>query len=230
MRNQGGEDITQDTQFKLGQLWSMVNSLKEIMTIIVGLALTNSIIQREIKDIRMESVIIFVLSVITMIRFYHGNFRHLDVTYSFYNYKVDSISQSVKQHPREEKVSLDFFFILIESLILGLMSFYQRIPLYFFLTFIILLIVDVFWFFLASQLTESKEVFKHQRYWTISNFITIIALLFALLFMNSQLVNLGENIMIYVLSFIIFANSFLDYKFNWTFYFPAPFKKEGESR
>lgn len=225
--------MAQQPQFKLEQMRSMINSLKEIMTIIVGLALTNSIIQfvtvdgaiREIKDISPESAIIFTLSAITMVRFYHGNFRHLDVVYSYYNYKDDYVYESVKQHPKEEKVALDFFLILIESLILCVMSFYQRIPLYFFYIFIILLIFDIIWFCSIWHVATSEETFKHQKYWTVSNMFTIIALVIV----QSLSTSLKEDITIYISSFIILANSLVDYKWNWNFYFPIPSEKEEES-
>jgi len=112
--------MTKEALSKIEQMQSMVNSLKEITTIIVGLALTNTIIQfllvegapRQIAEIRLESTVIFALLTVTMIRFYHGNFRHLDVTYSSANL-VNSTSASIKQHPKGEKVSLDFFCILV---------------------------------------------------------------------------------------------------------------------
>jgi len=224
--------VTEKTESKLEHVESVVNSLKEITTIIVGLALTNTIIQflvvgatvRVISEMSMESTIIFALLLINMVRFYHGNFRHLDVTYCCGSVE-DSESGSIKQHPRGEKVPIDFFFILTESLMLSGISFYQGKLTYFFYGFVALLAVDVTWFgltFLAGRFVPSKEVLVHQRNWAINNTIAIVLLLLGLSFLD----RLPQSAPPYVLSAILFANTLVDYRINWSLYFPPFSKKE----
>lgn len=226
--------MTNENEFKLEQLQSMVNSLKEITTIIVGLALTNAIVQflvegtavREITEISLESAVIFVLLIVNMIRFYHGNFRHLDVTYSTTNFQ-SSISGSIKQHPKGEKVTIDFFFILVESLMLCAMSFYQARPLYYFYSFIALLTVDVFWFFATYHLVPDKETFRHQKIWSMNNFGAIIILLILLQFSTSS----WQWALNYACAVVLFVNTIIDYGVLWNFYFPFHYvseKRDGE--
>lgn len=224
--------MTEKTESELEHVKSVVNSLKEITTIIIGLALTNTIIQflvagatvKVISEMSMESTIIFALLLINMVRFYHGNFRHLDVTYCCSNVE-DSESESVKHHPRGEKVPIDFFFILTESLMLSGISFYQGKLTYFFYGFVALLVVDAMWFgmtFLAGKFVPSKESLVHQRNWAINNVIAIVLLLLTLSFLD----RLPQSAPPYVLSAILFANTVVDYRINWSLYFPAFSKKE----
>jgi hypothetical protein len=221
-------------EFKSGieQLQSMINSLKEITTIIVGLALTNAITQflvvggtlREVTEISFESILIFVLLIVNMIRFYHGNFRHLDVTYSLNEYGK-SLHGSVKQHPIKEKVVTDFFFILLESLILCVISFYQGRAIYFFDCFISLLIVDVIWFFSTYHFTSSREQFEHQKKWTANNVTAIILLLItcsSLAYVPQAILAYIPSFITYIASVIIIINTVRDYQQNWAFYFPVP--------
>ena len=224
--------MTEENKSKLEQLQSMINSLKEIITIIVGLALTNAIIQflmvggtvREITEISLGSAVIFILLIINMIRFYHGNFRHLDVTYSSTNFQ-ELASGDIRYHPIEEKVTMDFFLILIESLILCVMSFYQVKPIYFFYIFSGLLIVDIIWFFATYHFVPNREAFQHQKKWAINNIVAIILLLIICSFS----VSVDQEILTYASSIVLFANTIGDYRENWHFYFPIPFReKEGK--
>jgi len=215
--------MAEEALYKMEQLHSMVDSLKEITTIIIGLALTNSIIQfllvegrvKEVKEISLISSVIFVLLIVNMIRFYHGNFRHLDVTYSPSSL-TNSVSGSIKQHPKGEKVTIDFFCILLESLILCAMSFYQTKPLYFFSIFVALMVVDIFWFFVTFHFVPNKELFEHQKAWAMNNLGAIIVLLIICAFWAS----FQQEILIYLSAAALFINTIRDYRVNWDLYFP----------
>jgi hypothetical protein len=228
--------MSKTTESKLEHIASVVDSLKEITTIIVGLALTNSIIQflvvgttvKTIVEMSAVSTVVFVLLLINMIRFYHGNFRHLDVTYCCSSIE-DEASGSIKHHPRGEKVPIDFLFILTESLMLSAISFYQAKLTYFFYGFVALLMVDAIWFgvtFLAGQYVPSRDVLVHQRNWAMNNAIAIILLLIVLSFVD----RLPPDTATYVLSVILFANTLVDYKINWGLYFPSIRENEVEKK
>lgn len=213
------------------ELLSIIRSLKEISTIIFGLALTNTIVQfllvdgkvKDVNEITFLSVLIFALLVINNIRFFHGNFRHLDLTYS--SSEKTTIGDS-KLHAKGEKVSLDFFIIIGESLILSAISFYQIRPLYFFYLMTLLLIVDVIWFLGTYQYTLDKKIFNHQRIWAMNNVIVI----FLMLAIYSFSTSIDQEILPYIFSIILAINTIVDYRVNWNFYFPIPIseKQNGE--
>jgi len=207
------------------QLPSMINSLKEVVTIIMGLALTNAIVQFvllnnkvvEIADLNLDSMLAFFLLVINGVRFYHGNMRYLDVTYMLES--VQPSTSAPKQHHKGEKVSIDFFSVLAESLIFCVMTFYQRKLPYLFSLFIILLIVDVSWFFVMYQFVPDKATFKYQKFW-IENNVGAIFLMF--IFTICSVSNAVDSEVVNKILFaILFINTALDYIICRKFYFPV---------
>src|SRR5690349_17132991 len=76
---------------------STITSIKEIVTIITGLTITRTIIQLLTingglsligclegcpEAIGVLPLLLFILLLMNVVRFYHGNMRHLDTTYS----------------------------------------------------------------------------------------------------------------------------------------------------
>jgi hypothetical protein len=109
------------------------------------------------------------------------------------------------------------------------MSFYQARPMQFFSIFIILMTVDVFWFFAIYHFLPNKKEFEHQKAWTINNVVAIIVLLV----IYSFSVSISKEILTYAFATTLFLNTIADYKVNWEFYFPVYVdvkEKEEESR
>ncbi len=67
------------------ELERSVSHLQQLYTVVVGLALTvaitNLIDQAAPVPIRMAALPYFVSYLVTLVPFYHGALRHLDVTY-----------------------------------------------------------------------------------------------------------------------------------------------------
>lgn len=213
---------------------SVISSLKELVSIVMAIALTNTMFQfmvkngnvKLIRDFSLLESLIFVLLIVTIIRFYHGNMRHLDEVF-IHPISNNSSSMSVKAHPRIEKMAVDFISILLEGLLFGALSFYFSICRYFFGLFILLLGIDVVWFLIvfASTLPSNQasfQIFKHQRNWLLINVITLIA--FLIVYASTE--NIEQTLRYYIFLTILFSNTFFDYAFNWRFYFPSLFPKE----
>jgi len=203
---------------------STISSLKEIVTIVSGLSVTNALVQLitptsttaipSLQSISTQTLLLFLLLVLNIIRFYHGNMRHLDTTYTA---ELGKGSSGDLRLSGRNRLAVDFFVIFLQSLIFATLSFLFRTPTEFFFLFAMLLVVDVVWFLSAYQLTTDRKAFEHQRRWTLNNTVAVIALL--------VFIGIGTNFTpsayVYTLSAIIALNTLVDFYISWEFYFPT---------
>ena len=177
MHNQNNFDIEK-------KVLSTINSLKEVVTIVTGVTITNAIVVlitggtylniRSFEEFELKAIICFILLIANIIRFYHGNIRHLDDTYA--PMVRSNASKDVKLiHPRF--IGLDFFVIFAQSVLFAAMSFYINKATEYFCCFLVLLIVDVVWFLYLYRYTPNRQVFDHQKKWSTNNILTLLALL-----------------------------------------------------
>jgi hypothetical protein len=212
---------------------STISSLKEIVTIITGLTITNAITRLlvtnqdegivSLSQLTTEAVLFFILLTANVIRFYHGNMRHLDTAYlSDFRAGSVQVSRDLKVGSRRI-MGLDFFVILVQSIIFSVMSFLLGDPTTFVIVFTSLLVFDVIWVLSIYQFASSHEAFVHQRNWALNNVVAVIALFVILL------LKVGGQTEFFVLvaSFTIAINTIVDFVISWRFYFPTlPYKKD----
>jgi hypothetical protein len=204
---------------------SSINSLKEVVTIVTGVTITSAIVMlltggnysqvKGLDDLNIRSLMLFFLLIANIIRFYHGNMRHLDET---------SMAASGAHHTKDVRqmhqkfFGVDFLVIFCQSVTLATMSFYINRGTEFLGLFTFLLCLDIIWVFAALQYTDNPEVFKYQKQWLLSNLIALILLLVALVVSASDKGNIQS--VNYVRAGIIAVNTASDYWISWRFYFP----------
>ncbi len=201
---------------EIERLEHSMNLLKDIIIIIVGLAFTNTIywfiIDIGTGSLRLTFDLIqyalFFIVISTLIRFYHGNVRHLSEDYSR--------ERIIEEKRTGFELALDFFFIFLQCIIFGFMSFYSILFNNIYDLFIILFIVDILWFILLAIASAKFHLKFAEMKWTIVNVITLVVLFFL-----RDLALSDPNIIgVRVLLFTIIGNMILDYGINWKFYFP----------
>lgn len=209
------------------EIESTTSSLKSIIVIIAGLAITNAIItvlsksgMQSIANLSIDSIFLFVIFLLNVIRFHHGNIRHLDTTY-----KKDLGKAHVTHKPvgSSGKTALDFFVILIQSVIFAWMSFLLKIPLEFFGLFAVVIAIDILWYLAIHGMVTDKKSFSHQKKWTINNVVSLFFLIALFLGVNK----IGTMAFIYASAIVAGGNALVDFWISWPFYFP---KMELEDR
>lgn len=227
---------------KASELVQSMNIVKDIITIIMALAFTNTIIQffvnptvpstyegKSLSEFEYKNWWILFLIMTTIIRFYHGNMLHLNKIY-----REDKL---VENGVHSITPFMGFFFLFLESFIFALMSVYQFNIRYLFALFVILFSIDFFLFFylicikfkklmklLRSKAISHEKIHKSlddmindaETRWTIVNSITAVLLIALYAAMRDSLFVDYD----YIFLTVITVNLFLDYGLNWKFYFP----------
>ncbi len=191
--------------------------LKDIIIIIVGLAFTNTIywfiIDVETETVRpsfeiMQYALLFIV-ITTLIRFYHGNVRHLSEDYS----RI----RIIEEKRTGPELALDFFFIFFQSVIFVFMGFYYLINLNrIYDLFMFLFVIDILWFLMLAMASAKFQLKFAEIKWTIVNLITV----FVLFFLRDLALSDPSIVGTRILLFTIIGNMLLDYGINWKFYFP----------
>jgi hypothetical protein len=209
---------------------SAISSVKEVVTVVMGLTLTNSLVLLvtdnytgtvDLRDLPFRTSLFSALLIFTIFRFYHGNMRHLDCVYG-----QGGGANNVRPAPRGG-LGVDFFVLLGQSTLFAIMGFYASRPNELLILFSILLGSDVIWTLLVQKPTEDAAEFSHQRRWLLNNVGALIVLLAVFAVSRG-----GDhaNLFIYGGGTVMLANALLDFAISWTFYFPiAEVETNGDS-
>ena len=208
-------------------LGDTIVSLKGIVSIVMGLALTNTIVtlvtggstidgSRAAADhsglLMLDQIsgqaAVGALAVITaIVRFYHGNNQHVDYVYS-----RASADRRIRGRAPRGGIGIDFLVIMIQSVLFALMSFYVDGNRELLLLFMVLLYFDVVWYVTSSTIVIDSDVLAHQRRWMLNN-IGFLAVISALYFQNGDwAITAG------MVAFLL--NTVVDFWISWRFYFP----------
>lgn len=203
---------------------SAVSSLKEIVTVVMALTMTNTLVllltgggyaqPRDLGDLPAETTIFSGLLILTIFRFYHGNVRHLDSVYG----GEEQSSRVIQPAPRGG-LGVDFFVILAQSILFAVMSFYAGHPEQLLILFTILLASDVIWTLVVQEPSEDDDGFSHQRRWMLNNVSALVALLAVYAIVGG---GHRTDFLVYAGATIMLVNAVLDFAISWRFYFPFP--------
>lgn len=203
---------------------SALDSLKELITIISGLAATNAVLQLMVTTarggiygvdrLRPTSVLLFLVTVVSLFRFYHGNVRHLDEEYSG---RIGKAHVYLPKTQGSKRVAADFSVIFTEAMILTSLSFLLRNPRQYVLVFTALLFLDAVWFFLVYNSDEPRS-----KWWARNNLIfsAIFAVMAIVSFAVPEVV-LREAFVVLFASLAL-INAGFDVLNQFKFYFPDP--------
>ena len=214
---------------------SALASVKSILAIINGLTLTNTLLVlitgghyshvTPLSKLGAEDVFFAGVLVANIVRFYHGNVRHLDAAYG-----AESIARAASGQHAEPRggLGLDFFIMFIQSLLFSVTSFYIAAHSTYISLFIVLLTFDVIWA-VYSQQTDDDFTASPQRSWLLTNLIAVVGLIgFYLTFKAHPTEAWPLDAGVAVLAGATIA----DFRLNWDFYFPRQIRpwRPGEPR
>ncbi len=210
---------------------SAVSSVKEIVTVIMALTMTNTLVllltgghysdAKNLGDLPAEGIVFSGLLILTIFRFYHGNIRHLDSVYG----GEERPHHTVKPAPWGG-LGVDFFVILAQSILFAVMSFYASHPEQLLMLFVVLLASDVIWVLVVQQPSEDQAGFSHQRKWMLNNVLFLIALLAVYAIAGGD----RTDFLVYAGGTAMLFNAIFDFGINWSFYFPSGDSKDGTDR
>lgn len=202
---------------------SAVSSVKEIVTVIMALTMTNTLVLlltgghysevRALGDLPPEATVFSGLLIFTIFRFYHGNIRHLDSVYG----RKELSNPTLKPAPWGG-LGVDFFVILAQSILFAVMSFYANHPEQLLMLFIALLASDVTWALVVQQPSEDHSGFSHQRRWMLNNVVALIAILAVYAISGGAH---RTDFLVYAGATVMLFNAVFDFVISWSFYFPS---------
>lgn len=203
---------------------SSILFIKQVVAVVIGLTVINAVVNLVTKgsytsvkifnEFTIQPFIYFSLLIANVIRFYHGNNRHIDDTYVIRTRKRHDIRHNHK------RVGLDLFVAVSESVILGALSFYMLRPSTFLILFGFLLIFDMIWFLVGIDSGINTSESPYVKGWLINNIIAVLALLVTALTFFTLIPTVIEPYRVYnILVAILVINTLWDFKISWDFYF-----------
>jgi hypothetical protein len=206
----------------LHEVQSILDSLKGIVSIIMGLALTNTIIVLvthgtytdivQLSSLDEWSIVCSVAVVATIIRFYHGNNRFVDSNYAPWR---STETRGRGPAPRGG-LGVDFLVIFVQSVIFAVISFYATPRRELLLLFSILLVFDIFWYVATAQTDRDPKAQKYHRRWMQNNLgfgLVILVCYFEFLQHKHATGWLDAG------ALLIAGNTLVDFVISWDLYF-----------
>jgi len=192
-----------------------VRNLQYLYTTVIGLGLSLAIYNlidttRVYIPLKLEFLPFFFTFLITLIPFYHGALRHLDITY---------IEQGGKQ-VRNGALMIDFLALFIEGCLLLILALIVVKPMFFVWGLVVLLAFDTLWAFTAYLGFSQDLKLKAEPRWAIINFITAIGLSILLIFVPPCLDILDSKLVV-LIPLVALIRTVIDYIWCWNYYYPS---------
>lgn len=191
-----------------------VAPLKDLYTVVAGVALAaalTTLVDRGMPDaINLQALPYAVAFLVTLVPFYHGALRHLDVTYF-----------ETEVPPRAGALMADWCLLFLESCLLLALALFVDRPGYFVLALVSLLVVDALWGIGAYlKFTERKS--STTVNWAATNLVVapvllVLAFWFGAIASPTDPIGVAESLTVMA---IAIGRSSWDYRWNWSFYYP----------
>ena len=200
-----------------------VAHLQTLYTVVVGVALavalTNLIDQQSAVPIRFAALPYFVAYLFTLVPFYHGALRHLDIAYF----------ETSANSTRPGALMADWSLLFIESCGLLALALLVNRPVPFMFALIALLAFDAVWAFTAHlAFSPRSAVGAAEPRWAKINIVTVLALVGVLVYLDSvdaetKPVDLYRWVLV---TAVAVGRTIWDYVWCWSYYYPH--ETEGE--
>lgn len=194
-----------------------VRQLSELYNVVIGIALSLAIVNLIDQSARplplhTDRLYSFIIFLITVIPFHHGAVRHLFSTY---------VESGGSTRIRNGALLADFVLLFLEGCVFVAMALLLGDTEVFIWTFVVLLIIDSIWGFLAwLAFTGASGQFAEKK-WAIINCSTAIVIVVLLPFFVSDTNDTLEVRELLAFVAIAIARSLADYVTCWNFYFPS---------
>lgn len=198
-----------------------VRNLENLYTVVVGLGLSiaiyNVVINTLLSDsIKLEIIPFFVSFLVTLIPFYHGALRHLDVTY------IEKRGSGI----RKGAFLIDFLLLFMESCIFIGLAVLLPTPYFFVWCLVVLFATDVIWGFIAHLAFSHDVESKAESSWALINLITTALLILGLIAIRYIPENEKTSVLWIGTLVVTAVRTVVDYIKNWEFYLPENNNKE----
>lgn len=195
-----------------------VRNLENLYSIVVGLGLSLAIVNlidstRAPIPVKAELVPFFLAFLVTLIPFYHGALRHLDITYV----------EKGGKHVRSGALLADFAVLFIESCLLLALALLLPTPQFFAWGLAVLLAVDTIWAF-SAHLAFSPDVKpKAETRWALLNLITTAVLTIYLVLIGALPPTPGPGDAKLMIGILVVScvRTVIDYALSWHVYYPS---------
>ncbi len=156
---------------------------------------------------------LFFSYLLTLIPFYHGALRHLDVTY------VEKAGREV----RSGALLADFLVLFLESCLLFSLAVLLPAPQLYAWGLAALLVVDTGWGFLAHIAFSQSGEHKAELRWALINLLTggVLCVLLTVIGPFPPQADVTDGKLGVIVLVISVGRSCMDYALNWHFYYPS---------
>jgi lysylphosphatidylglycerol synthetase-like protein (DUF2156 family) len=163
--------------------------------------------------IKLELLPVFIAFLVTLIPFYHGALRHLDMTY---------VEQGGKQ-VRSGALLADFTILFIESCLLLALAILLPTPQFFAWGLAALLTIDTIWAFFAHLCFSQAVKPKAELRWGLINLITtgVLVMFFVMIGIFPPMVGGSEPKLGILILTVSVVRTVIDYAWCWDFYYPS---------
>lgn len=226
----GVNGSARDERWPHPRLSAALSSVKSLVSIVMGLALTHTIVTvlsveesgrqlgaqgssasdpatvLPLSQVPVTSALCAVAIITAIIRFYHGNNQLLESLYgdSSDPEKSDAVSG----------IGVNFIVIMVQSVFFALMSFYTDGDRQLILLFGLLLLLDILWYVANLTTTDTDpKALKHQQSWMLNNLCFLVVLV-GLYYTNNGTWAVAAA------AVAIILNTVNDFRISWEFYFP----------
>jgi hypothetical protein len=194
-----------------------VGHLQQLYTVVTGVALTLAITklldEKAPMPLRIDVIPYFLAYLVTLVPFYHGALRHLDITYF----------EDAQAKTKPGALMFDWTLLFLESCFLLALALLLQSPKPFGFALCALLGFDCIWAFIAC-LAFSPETKEHRAEWkwAFINLAAVFLLLVMLLYIESLDAALKpvETFRWVVILLVAVVRTICDYAWNWTYYYP----------
>lgn len=197
--------------------------LTELTGIISGIAATGAIYNlfksigaadEGAKEPSWIVILLFITCIVTVIRFYLGNFRHLDELYRGGQGKLHSVQLRASAG---KSLAADFSAITIQSLLTVALAYFLDSPPVFVASYSILLLFDMCWFFFFHGGDHDRA-----SAWAFNNFIFgVISLAGSILLFFAPLTEGYKQLTVGIFVGLTLINAGIDFRQQFNFYFPT---------
>jgi hypothetical protein len=202
------------------EVQSILASLKGIVSITMGLALTNTIVVLvthgtytnivRLSSVKGWEVACSFAVVASIIRFYHGNNRFMDTNYAPWG----SVETRGRGPAPRGGLGVDFLVIFTQSVMFAVISFYSSPRPELALLFALLLTFDIFWYLTTTQVPRDPKAQKYHQRWQFNNFGFALAFIVCYFMTLQHKKTDGE-----VAAILISLNTVIDFAISWELYF-----------
>lgn len=164
---------------------SSVKSLQQLVAILTGLAITTGAIVliadgtfaniHSIQSIDGQYTYLYIVLLLSVIRFYLGNTRLLDECYM-----LGGIQDRPMELSRHNVLAADYFAIAFTGIMFAVLSFYVRQPVEFCALFSVILVLDIVWSTLTDKDTADAAVRRARKWWWRNNIAHVVPLIWLL--------------------------------------------------